>query len=397
MARALEGVRIIEAATLAASPLMATYLAELGAEVIKVEQPNGGDPLRTWGPQREGIGLMWKSVGRNKRSVTLNMREERGRQLLRDLVKKADVLIVNFRLPTLKHWRIDFEDLEPINPGLVMLHLSGFGRGGPFSDRPGFGTLGECMSTFAHITGSPDKPPTLPPFPLADGVASLNGAYAIMAALYHRDVNGGAGQLIDVNLIDPLSRLLEQGVLQYDQLGIIQERKGNVWDITVPRGAYQCEDGQWIGLSGSAPAVATRVFRAIERDDMAEDPEFSDMQGRLEHVDEIDGAIAEWVGQRSMEEALSVFDSMGVPAAPIYNAKQLLEDPHVKARETYLKVADSELDGMRVQRPVPRFSGTPGEIDHLGPPLGVDNKDVYQGLLGLSDEELVALQSDGVI
>lgn len=394
---ALQGIRIIEAATLAAAPLMGTYLAELGADVIKVEPPGKGDPLRYWGGQKAGVGLLWKSVGRNKKSVTLNLREEAGRTLLRSLVSESDVIIVNFRLSTLQRWKIDYKDLSEQNPNLIMVHLSGFGRGGPFSDRPGFGTLGESMSTFAHITGQPDGPPTLPPFPLADGVASLNGAYAILAALYHRDVQNGEGQLVDINLIDPLSRLLEQGVLQYDQLGILQQRAGNLWDVSVPRGAYQAKDGRWLGLSGSAPAVATRVFHAIDRSDMAENPEFSDMQGRLKHVEEIDAAIASWIGNRTLDKVMEVFEEWRVPAAPIYDAKDLLDDPHVKARGSYVEVEDDEVGPMRVQVPVPRLSKTPGRVDHLGPPVGVHNREVYQGLLRLSEEEYSKLEAAGVI
>lgn len=220
----LEGVRVLDLATLAAAPLVATYLGEFGADVIKVEQPGTGDPIRSWGNQRDGVGLMWKSVSRNKRSITCNLRVPEGQGLVRKLVAHADVVIVNTRPQTLRGWGLDYEALRAVNDRIVMLHITGFGLSGPKSERPGFGTLGEAMSGFANITGEADGPPTLPPFMLADGVASLNAAYAVMMALYHRDVHGASGQLIDVNLIDPLARLLEQTLLGYDQLGLVPTR-----------------------------------------------------------------------------------------------------------------------------------------------------------------------------
>ena len=256
---ALAGLRVIDAATLAAGPLIATWMGEHGAEVIKVEQPDGGDPLRQWGAQRDGIGLMWKSVARNKRCVTLNLRLEAGRDLLRSLTRAADVLIMNLRPSTLRNWGLDYDSLAAANPRLVMVHVTGYGAGGPKSDWPGFGTLGEAMSGFAHLTGTPDGPPTLPSFMLADGVAGLTATWAVMMALYRRDTQvgpgGGRGQLIDINLIEPLARLLEQSVLTYDQLGTIPVRTGNRWDISAPRNTYRTSDGRWLAMSGSAPTI----------------------------------------------------------------------------------------------------------------------------------------------
>ena len=223
----LDGVRVLDLASLAAAPLVATYLGEFGADVIKVEEPRHGDPIRGWGNQRDGVGLMWKSISRNKRSITLDLRCVDGQALVRRLVEHADVAIFNTRPQTLRKWGLDYESLRVVNDRIVMLHITGYGLTGPKSERPGFGTLGEAMSGFAHITGQAGGPPTLPPFMLADGVASLNAAYAVMMALYHRDVHGGPGQLIDINLIDPLARLLEQTLLGYDQLGLVPERAGN--------------------------------------------------------------------------------------------------------------------------------------------------------------------------
>jgi crotonobetainyl-CoA:carnitine CoA-transferase CaiB-like acyl-CoA transferase len=398
---ALAGLRVIDAATLAAGPLIATWMGEQGAEVIKVEQPDGGDPLRQWGAQRDGIGLMWKSVARNKKCVTLNLRLEAGRDLLRSLTRQADVLIMNLRPSTLRKWDLEYESLAAANPKLVMVHVTGYGAGGPKSDWPGFGTLGEAMSGFAHLTGTPDGPPTLPSFMLADGVAALNATYAVMMALYHRDAHdgpgGGRGQLIDINLIEPLARLLEQSVLTYDQLGTVPGRTGNRWDISAPRNTYQTSDGRWLAMSGSAPSIAMRALRAVGRPELTLDPKFAEAQQRLRNAAEIDAIMADWISQRTLDAALAVFEEAGVAAAPIYDAEQLLDDPQLRARGIYAPVPDPELGPMRVQAPVPRFSATPGQVTHLGPRLGEHNADVYAGLLGLDSGRLQELREQGVI
>src|SRR5262245_7726160 len=373
----LDGVRVIDLATLAAAPLVATYLGEFGADVIKVEDPRNGDPIRGWGNQREGVGLMWKSLSRNKRSITLDLRCAEGQELVRRLVERADVAIFNTRPQTLRKWGLDYESLRAVNDRIVMLHITGYGLTGPKSERPGFGTLGEAMSGFAHITGPAGGPPTLPPFMLADGVASLNAAYAVMMALYHRDVHDGPGQLIDVNLIDPLARLLEQTLLGYDQLGLVAERAGNRWDISAPRNTYRTADGRWLAMSGSAPTIAMRALRAVGRPELTLDPKFAEAQQRLRHAAEIDAIMADWIGQRTLDTALAVFEEADVAAAPIYDAEQLLDDPQLRARGIYPSVPDPELGSIRVQAPVPRFSATPGSITHLGPRLGEHNAEVY--------------------
>lgn len=395
--RPLQGLRVIDAATLAAGPLIATWLGEHGADVIKIEQPDGGDPLRQWGAQRDGVGLMWKSLGRNKRSVTLNLREQAGRDLLRDLTDTADVVVMNLRPSTLTRWGIDHATLAQRNPGLVMVHVTGYGEGGPKSDRPGFGTLGEAMSGFAHLTGAPDGPPTLPSFMLADGVAALTATYAVMMALYHRDVRGGTGQLIDINLIEPLARLIEQPVLTHDQLGTVPGRTGNRWDISAPRNTYRTSDGNWLAMSGSAPSIAMRALRAVGHPELTEDPRFAEAQQRLKNATAIDAVMAEWISAHTLDEAMDVFEEANVAAAPVYDAAQLLADPQLIARGIYPTVPDPQLGAMRVQAPVPRFSHTPGGIDHLGPELGEHNAEVYGGLLGLDTDRRAALHEQGVI
>jgi crotonobetainyl-CoA:carnitine CoA-transferase CaiB-like acyl-CoA transferase len=393
----LDGVRVLDLATLAAAPLVATYLGEFGADVIKVEEPKHGDPIRAWGNQRDGVGLMWKSISRNKRSITLDLRCAEGQQLVRRLVENADVAIFNTRPQTLRKWGLDYESLRAVNDRIVMLHITGYGLTGPKSERPGFGTLGEAMSGFAHITGQAGGPPTLPPFMLADGVASLNAAYAVMMALYHRDVHGAPGQLIDVNLIDPLARLLEQTLLGYDQLGLVPERSGNRWDISAPRNTYRTGDGRWLAMSGSSPALALRVFRAIGRGDLLEDADFLDPQRRLARAREVDIVVADWVATKTLSEAMAVFETHEVAAAPVYDIADLVADEQLAHREVFISVKDHQLGAMMVQAPVPRFSSAPGTVDHLGPRLGEHNAEVYGELLGLTPDDIDDLRARGVL
>lgn len=393
----LAGIRVLDLATLAAAPLVATYLGEFGADVIKVEQPGSGDPIRSWGNQRDGVGLMWKSVSRNKRSITCNLRVPEGQELVRKLVARADVVIANTRPQTLRGWGLDYEALRAVNDRIVMLHITGFGLSGPKSERPGFGTLGEAMSGFANITGEADGPPTLPPFMLADGVASLNAAYAVMMALYHRDVHGGPGQLIDINLIDPLARLLEQTLLGYDQLGLVPTRAGNRWDISAPRNTYRTADGRWLAMSGSSPALALRVFRAIGRTDLVGDADFSDPQRRLARAAEVDRVVADWVATKTLDEAMAVFDAEQVAAAAVYDITDLVADEQLTHRGVFVQIDDDELGAMTVQAPVPRFSDATGRVEHLGPRLGEHNAEVYRELLGLTPSDIDDLHARGVL
>jgi crotonobetainyl-CoA:carnitine CoA-transferase CaiB-like acyl-CoA transferase len=393
----LSGLRVIDTATLAAGPLVATALGEFGAEVIKVEEPRAGDPLRTWGARRNGVGLVWKSVSRNKKCVTLDLRSPDGRDVLHQLLGVSDVLVANTRPSTLKRWQLDFESLHARHPQLVMLHVTGYGRGGPASDRPGYGTLAEAMSGFAHVTGQRGGPPTLPPFMLADGVASLAATYAVMMALYHRDVHGASGQLVDVSLIEPLARLIEQSTLAYDQLGVVDTRTGNRADASAPRNAYRTSDDQWIAMSSASASTAARVYRAIEQPDLATRSEYVEHVARQERAAEIDDLVSAWVGKHTLDDAMAVFLDAGVAAAPVYDARQLLGDEHLRARGTFVVVDDPELGAVTVQAPIAMLSETPGRVEHLGPRLGADNDAVYGGLLGIDAERLSALRAAGTI
>jgi crotonobetainyl-CoA:carnitine CoA-transferase CaiB-like acyl-CoA transferase len=393
----LSGLRVIDTATLAAGPLVATALGEFGAEVIKVEEPRSGDPLRTWGARRDGVGLVWKSVGRNKKCVTLDLRTAEGRDVLHQLLDVSDVLVANTRPSTLKRWQLDYESLHGRHPQLVMLHITGYGRGGPASDRPGYGTLAEAMSGFAHVTGQPGGPPTLPPFMLADGVASLAATYAVMMALYHRDVHGASGQLVDVSLIEPLARLVEQSTLAYDQLGVVETRTGNRADASAPRNVYRTSDDQWIAMSSASASTAARVYRAIERPDLATRPEYVQHVPRQKRAGEIDDLVSAWVGKHTLDHAMAVFLDSGVAASPVYDARQLLEDEHLRARGTFVVVDDPDLGAVTVQAPIAVLSETPGRVSHLGSRLGADNDAVYGGLLGMDADRIRALRAAGTI
>jgi crotonobetainyl-CoA:carnitine CoA-transferase CaiB-like acyl-CoA transferase len=388
---------VVEAATLAAGPMVATALGEFGAEVIKVEQPGSGDPMRTWGDRKDGIGLMWKSVSRNKRCVTLDLRQADGQELFHRLLAVSDVVVVGNRPSALERWGIDYESVHARHPHIVMLHVSGYGRGGPKSDRPGYGTLAEAMSGFAHLTGQPDGPPTLPPFMLADGVASQTAAFAVMVALYHRDVRGGRGQLVDVNLIEPLARLIESSTLSFDQLGVAPGRVGNRLDASAPRNAYRTSDGRWLAISSASPTIAVRVYRAIDRPDLAEDPDYVDPVRRQGRAAEVDRLVADWIRERTLDEAMKVFEAAEVTAAPIYDAELLLADEHLRARGFFVEVDDPDFGPTTVQAPAAQLTETPGRIDHLGRALGADNEAVLGELLGVDAERLAELRAAGTI
>ncbi|MEJ2887861.1 CaiB/BaiF CoA transferase family protein [Actinomycetospora aeridis] len=394
----LDGLKVLDMASLAAGPLAATYLGEFGADVVKLEPPGVGDAIRGWGAQRDGVGVMWKSVSRNKRSVTVDLRVPDGQDLARRLAASCDVVVANTRPATLRRWGLDHERLRAGNERLVMLHVTGFGLEGPKAEFPGFGTVGEAMSGFAHLTGEADGPPTLPAFMLADGVASLTAAYAVMMALYERDARGGTGhgRLVDVNLVDPLARLIEQSLLTWDATGTVPTRKGNRWDISAPRNTYRTADDRWIAMSGSAPTVALRVFRAIGRADLAEDPDFADPQRRLARAGEVDAVVADWVARHSLDEAMAVFEAAEIAAGPVYTVADLVADEQMVAREVFRRVDDAELGSLLVQGPVPRMPGLAPRVDHLGPPLGAHTDEVLAEI-GIDDATRADLRGRGVI
>ncbi len=383
----LTGRRVIDIATLMAGPWIAQKLGDFGADVIKVEQPGVGDHQRRWGSKKDGEPIYWKSISRNKRSVTLDLRKPAGAGVLKRLVAEADVLIENFRPGTLERWGLGPDVLHEINPGLVIARVTGFGQTGPYRERPGFGTVAEGMSGFSHLTGEADGPPTLPSMPLADGVAGLTGAFAVMLALYHRDANGGGGQVIDVSLCESLLPLMEPSLLEWDQLGVSLGRTGNTLSHVAPRTAYQCSDGEWVALSASAQSIFERLALAIDRPEMVDDPRFRSNAERVRNIEALDAIVGEWMASHPRAEALRRMDEAEVAVGPIYDLPSVYADPHFQARESFIPVEDATLGTMRLVNVTPRLSKTPGRIRSTGPSLGQHNAEVFAEL-GLTPAEI---------
>ena len=391
----LEGIRVVDAATLFAGPVVGTMLGDYGADVIKIEPPRG-DNLRGLGWHRDGVSLWWTVINRNKRSVTIKLSDPDGAEAMKRLLATADVFVESFRTGTLERWGLGWDVLHELNPRLIMVRTTGFGQTGPYARRPGFGTLAEAMSGFAHITGFPDGPPTLPPFALGDAVAGLTGAFAAMTALWWRQTSG-EGQMIDLSIYEPLFWILGPQATVYDQLGIVQGRTGNRTGFTAPRNAYRARDGRWLGLSASADAIAARVARLVGRPDLLEQPWFSSHTGRVEHHDELDEAIGSWIAARDSEEVVAAFEEAEAAIAPVLSIEDIMREPQFMARETITEVEHPRLGPVKMQNVVPRLDATPGRIRWPGPELGDANRDVLQGELGYGDEQLAELISRGVI
>jgi crotonobetainyl-CoA:carnitine CoA-transferase CaiB-like acyl-CoA transferase len=392
----LAGVRVLDLGTVYAAPITAMLLGDYGADVLKIEHPRG-DPARTHGPSKDGHGLWWKVIARNKRAATLVLSRPEGKLILEQLVADADVLIENFRPGVMERWGLGPERLLAINPDLVMLRVTGFGQTGPYAHRRAFGTLAEAMSGLAHQTGHADGPPTLPPFGLADGVAAISGAYAVMLALYHRDVNGAGGQVIDVSLLAPLLSILGPGPSAYDQLETVPGRHGNRSTNNAPRNAYQTREGRWVAISASATSVAARVMAIVGRPDIAEQEWFASARERVGRADDLDRIVGDWIAARGFDEVMASFEEAGAAIAPIYDMAQVVNDPHVQATEMITTVDDEDLGPLRMQNLAFRLLGSPGRIRFAGRGLGQDNEDVYAERLGLDRERIEQLRARGVI
>ncbi len=392
---ALDGVRVVEAATLFAAPLAAMLLGDFGADVVKIEHPHRPDPARGHGPSKDGHGLWFKALARNKRLVTLDLSHADGRELFLRLVEDADVVIENFRPGTLERWRLGPDELLTVNPRLVLARVTGFGQIGPDARRPGFGTLAEAMSGFAALNGEPDGPPLLPPLALADGVAALATAFAVLVALRAREQTG-RGQVVDMSLIEPLLTLLGPQITAWDQLGELQPRTGNRSSHNAPRNVYRTADGSWVAVSASADSVAERVLRLVGRPDLVEQPWFATGAGRAAHVDEVDGAVAAWVGERGRDDVLAAFGAAEAAIAPIYDASDLVGDPQLAALGSIATLDDDDLGPLRMMNVLTRLSETPGEIRWTGRSHGADTAEVLGGL-GVGADEIERLRRGGVV
>ncbi|MFE3454194.1 CaiB/BaiF CoA transferase family protein [Nonomuraea sp. NPDC059194] len=392
----LNGLVVLDVATLFAGPLAATILGDFGAEVIKVEHPRRPDPARTHGPAKDGHGLWWKMLGRNKKAVTADLGTPEGAALLRRLAAEADVLIENFRPGTLERWGLSPESLHEDNPGLVIARVTGFGQFGPYAGRPGFGTLAESMSGFAAITGEPDGPPTLPPFGLADGISALTCVNAVTIALLHRQTSG-RGQVIDLAIIEPLLTVLGAQPSAYDQLGYLQPRTGNRSVNNAPRGTYRTRDGRWVALSTSAQSIAERVMLLVGHPEVIEEPWFASGSGRAEHADELDTCLTPWIAARDLSEVMSEFEKAQAAIAPVYEISDVFADPQFQALDSITTVDDPDLGRLRMQNLLFRLSETPGSIRWTGLAHGASNDEVYQGRLGLPAKEIDELREKGII
>ncbi|GAA0939841.1 CoA transferase [Nonomuraea longicatena] len=386
---------MIDMATLFAGPSAAMMLGDFGADVVKIEHPRRGDPSRGHGASVDGVGLWWKTLSRNKRTVALDLSKAEGQEVVKRLLARSDVLIENFRPGTLERWNLDPRDLLAANPRLIVARMTGFGQFGPMAGQPGFGTLAEAMSGFAAMTGEPDGPPTLPPLALADGIAGLAMSYAVMVALRERE-RTGRGQVIDMAIIEPIMGLLGPQMSAYKALGAVAQRTGNRSSSNAPRNTYRTRDGRWLAISTSAQPIAERVMRLVGRADLVERPWFATGAGRVAHVDELDEAVASWIAERDAKEVVAAFEEAQAAIAPIYNVKDIAEDPQYAALDTFIDVPDPELGSVTMQNVLFRLSDSPGRVRWAGRPLGHDTDEVLAEL-DITPEKRAELRELGVI
>lgn len=388
-------LRVIDASTVLAGPLIGQIMADFGADVIKVEHPLTGDSLRGHGAQKDGQGLWWKMVARNKRCLGLDLSHPEGAEVFLELASTADVVIENFRPGTLERWGLGWDVLSDRNPGLILCRVTGYGQTGPYADRPAFGTLIEAMSGFAHMTGEADQAPTLPPFGLADSVAGFSGVAAVMMAVHHRHATG-KGQVVDLSILETLAAALGPHVVTWDQTGHIAQRSGNRSSNNAPRNTYLTADGCWVAVSSSADAVARRTMELVGRGDLVSEPWFATGAGRAEHADEIDEALSSWIGERTLTQVMDAFAAAEVALAPVYDVAQYASDPQVRAREAITAVDDPDLGPVRMQNVLYGLSATPGTIRHTGRDLGADTDEVLKEA-GLSIEQIEDLRAKQVV
>jgi crotonobetainyl-CoA:carnitine CoA-transferase CaiB-like acyl-CoA transferase len=389
----LDGIRVVDLSRLVAGNMVSSQLADQGAEVIKIEDLKIGDPLRAW--RVKGLSLHWKVYARNKKSLAINLRPQAGRDTLLDLLATSQVLIENYRPGTLEQMGLGPDVLHARNPGLVVVRITGFGQDGPYRDRPGFGTLVEAMSGFASKNGFDDRPPVLPPLAMADMVSGLYGAYAVMVALRVVE-RGGKGQTIDLPLLEPMISVLGPDAATYRVSGEKPRRTGSRSLTTSPRNVYGTSDGRFVAISASIQAMAERLFRAIGRADMIDDPRFRTNTDRVRNIDKCDGIVAAWIAERTLADNMAVFEAAEVTATPIFEIDQLLDDPHVQARGVFVEVPDEEAGSVLMHNIIPRLSDTPGRLRSAAPSLGQHTRSVLQSI-GYDAARLATLVTEGVI
>ncbi len=391
----LEGLRVLDVSTILAGPLCCQILGDFGADVIKVEHPQAGDGLRGHGQQKDGVPLWWKEVSRNKRTVGLDLGRPDGAALLLQLAAAADVLVENFRPGTLERWGVGPEELLARNAKLVIVRVTGFGQTGPYAARAGFGTLAEAMSGFAAMTGEPAGPPTLPSFGLADSICGIAASSAVLMALRHGD-RTGRGQIVDLSILEPIMAALGPAPTVYDQLGLVDGRHGNRSTNNAPRNIYRTADGSWVAVSTSAQRIAERVITLVGHPELINEPWFASGRERVEHVDLLDEHVGGWIAQRTRQEVMEAFALAGAAVAPVYDARDLVEDPHIRATDMLTRVDDPDLGSLLMHNVMWRMSASPGRIRWTGRRLGADTDSVLAEL-GCSPADIEALRRQGVV
>ncbi len=406
----LNGIRVLELGNLIAAPYTGRLFAEFGAEVIKVERPRTGDELRQWRLVQGDTSLLWSLQARNKKSITLDLHEPDGQEIVRKLLSHVDVVLENFRPGTLEKWHLGYEAMKSINPDVIMVRISGYGQTGPYRDRPGFGGIAEAMGGLRYMTGYPDRPPTRVGVSLGDSLAGLFGAIGALMALLHRERrrqgNGAepvqpSGQVIDVALYEAVFAITESLLPEYDGYGVIRERTGNTLPGLTPSNTYVCRDKKWVSIGGNADGVFKRLMRAIGRPELADDPRFADNVGRTRHREMLDQTITDWTCRHTLDDVMTAMIEAGVPAGPIYNAEDIIHDPHFAARgmlESHeVAITPDTISQVRFPGIIPKLSETPGTTQWLGPNLGEHNAEIYGQLLGFTPERIAQLQRDGVL
>jgi len=396
MTTALSGVRVLELGQLIAGPFAGFMLAGFGAEVIKVEPPAGGDPMRGWRKLHEGTSLWWASIARNKQSITLDLREEAGRALLRKLAAKCDILIENFRPGRMEEWGLGYDVLSAENPGLIMVRVSGWGQDGPYAKRPGFASVAESIGGLRYIVGDPDRPPVRTGLSLGDSLAGLHAVIGALTALHHREKTG-RGQIVDTAIYESVFNMMESTLSEFDFFGHVRERSGAKLGGIVPSNTYRCSDGRYVVIGGNGDSIFQRLMRAAGRADLADDPRLAKNPGRVTHEAEIDHAIESWTSQHPFEEVFAALDKAEVPAGPIYSIADIAKDPQFLARKMFEQVKLPDGRELKIPAIVPKLSETPGRTEWIGEALGAHNDAVYGELLGLSESERQTLRQNKVI
>jgi len=374
--QALQGLKVIELGQLIAGPFAGKTLADFGADVIKIEPHEVGDPLRKWRMLRDGTSVWWQVQSRNKRSICLDLRKEEGQEAVRALAREADVLIENFKPGTLEKWGLGWERLHAENPRLIMLRISGYGQTGPYREKPGFGALGEAMGGLRHLTGEPGRVPVRVGVSIGDTLAALHGVIGVLLALHHRNAHGGEGQFIDVGLYEAVFNVMESLVPEYDAFGAVRGAAGSALPGIAPTNAYPCNDGQYVLVAGNGDSIFKRLMTAIGRDDLGNDPALRHNDGRVKRAEELDAAIGEWTKTRSREDVLATLDAADVPAGKIYSIADIMSDPQYLARDMIIETECSDGTKLRVPGIVPKLSATPGRIRRAAPRLGQDDADL---------------------